>query len=267
MSHEFSLHAELFAFLRRLDGLIGRAIAAAEEAYGPESFTDRFRGLHISPDEVERLLAREPVTPVLRTESADEDDVFNLGEFGETSQLDWLARVYGLSSFDLDVLLIALAPELDLRYERLYAYLQDDVTRRRPSIDLALNLLCQSAESKIERRAHFSPDSPLIRHGLMHLLADPAQPQPPLLAHYFKLDEQIVRWLLNERSLDERLASFCELIEPARALAESPLGDEVRRSLASIASRPIPPSGGCCFAFTVHAAQANATRLQRWPMS
>ena len=30
---------------------------------------------------------------------------------------------YDLSQFDLDVLLIALAPELDLRYERLYAYL------------------------------------------------------------------------------------------------------------------------------------------------
>ena len=27
----------------------------------------------------------------------------------------------------------ALAPEIDLRYERLYAYLQDDVTRRRPT--------------------------------------------------------------------------------------------------------------------------------------
>ena len=52
MCTELTLHAELFAFLRRLDRLIGRAIAAAEEAYGPESFTDRFRGLHISPDEV-----------------------------------------------------------------------------------------------------------------------------------------------------------------------------------------------------------------------
>ena len=38
-------------------------------------------------------------------------------------------------------LLIALAPEIDPRYERLYAYLQDDVTRKRPSIDLTLNLL------------------------------------------------------------------------------------------------------------------------------
>jgi hypothetical protein len=46
-----------------------------------------------------------------------------------------------LSAFDVDLILLALAPKLDLRYERLYAYLQDDVTRTWPSVDLALNLL------------------------------------------------------------------------------------------------------------------------------
>ena len=48
----------------------------------------------------------------------------------------------------IDVLLICLASELDLRYERLYAYLQDDVTRKQPSVDLVLNLLCPSFEAK-----------------------------------------------------------------------------------------------------------------------
>ena len=97
-------------------------------------------------------------------------------------------------------MLIALAPELDLRYERLYAYLQDDVTRKRPSVDLALNLLCPSAAVKLARRMHFAPDAPLIRHGLLHLIPDPNHIQPPLLAHYLKLDEQIVRLLLGQKA-------------------------------------------------------------------
>jgi hypothetical protein len=75
-----------------------------------------------------------------------------------------LARAFQLSSFDLDVILVALAPEVDLRYERLYAYLQDDVTRRRPSIDLAFNLLCTSPEDKLARRAHLAAAAPLSRH-------------------------------------------------------------------------------------------------------
>ena len=53
----------------------------------------------------------------------------------------------GFSDFEMDVLLVAFAVEVDLRYERLYAWLQDDATRRRPSVALALDLLCESVGS------------------------------------------------------------------------------------------------------------------------
>src|SRR5262245_2591441 len=131
--------AELFTALRRLDQLLERAVVAANEAFGPEAQLDRFRGLHISPEEVERLLARDPAAPTFHIYSPEPEGSFS---YEETSRLAWIADSYGLSQFDLDLLLVALAPELDLRYERLYAYLQDDVTRKRPSIDLTLNLLC-----------------------------------------------------------------------------------------------------------------------------
>jgi hypothetical protein len=60
---------------------------------------------------------------------------------GVTLRLEELARLFHLTPFDVDTLLICLALELDLRYERLYAYLQDDVTKKLPSVDLVLNLL------------------------------------------------------------------------------------------------------------------------------
>ncbi len=229
--------ADLLAALRRLDRLIRRALVAAEEAYGAESLADRFRGLHIGPEEVDRLLDRDPGAPALRMSGAETAKVFESDECGRTSRLAWLAGAYGLSPFDLDVLLIALAPELDLRYERLYAYLQDDVTRRRPSVDLALNLLCPSAEAKIESRARFAPESPLIRHSLVHLLPDQNQTRPTLLAHYLKVDDQIARWLLAERSLDERLASFSGFIAPDVSLNGLPLDDRLRRDLSSLIVR------------------------------
>jgi SpoVK/Ycf46/Vps4 family AAA+-type ATPase len=227
----------LFAALRRLDRLIQRAITVAEDTYGPESLTDRFRGLLIGPDEVERLLARDPGAPALRTGAVETAEEPGPDESGRMPQLDWLAVAYDLSPFDLDVLLIALAPELDLRYERLYAYLQDDVTRRRPSVDLALNLLCPSAVAKIQSRARFAPESPLIRHGLVHLLPDQNQMRPTLLAHYLKVDDQIARWLLGERSLDERLMSFSEFIAPVVSLNDLGLDDGLRRALSSLIGR------------------------------
>jgi hypothetical protein len=91
------------------------------------------------------------------------------------ASLAWLARRFDLACFDLDIVLIALAPEIDLRYERLYGYLQDDVTRRRPSVDLTLNLLGASAGERLARRRHFGSDAPLFRHGLARLEAEPNQ--------------------------------------------------------------------------------------------
>src|SRR5262249_24049238 len=117
---------------------------------------DAWRGLSITEAEVDALLARSLGQPPWDAGSGDPalaDVRAAVDRFGADIDrrcactavplaLVELARRFELTRFDTDVLLIALAPELDLRYERLYAYLQDDVTRRRPSIDLALHLLC-----------------------------------------------------------------------------------------------------------------------------
>ena len=222
----------LLPALNRLDRLLERAVAAARAAYGPEATADPFRGLHISPSEVERLLARAPGGPVLWT--GEQEDEAETHPVAETSRLAWLAQAFRLSPFGVDVLLIALAPELDLRYERLYAYLQNDVTRKRPSVDLALHLLCGSAAEKLARRVQFATDAPLIRHNLLYLIPDPSQVQPPLLAHFLKLDDQIIRLLLGQDSLDARLAPFCERVEPTVYLEELPLKAETKQALRSL---------------------------------
>jgi len=205
---------ELFSALRRLDILLQHAVARAEQAYGPEALRDNFRGLYLSHADAEDLLGREPGTPTLSTFEGLPLPPTD----GSDSQLHRLQQLFSLSDFDLNVVCMALAPELDLRYERLYAYLQDDVTRRHPTLDLALNILCGSAEDKIERRAQFAPEAPLLRPGLIQVFPDPHQSRPSLLAHYFKLDPQIVRMLLGQLSLDERLRDYCQLLTPAVAI-------------------------------------------------
>ena len=209
----------LLTLLRRVDRLLEQALAIAPSLYGIDAATDPYRGLHIAPDTVGRLLAREAGAPLFPPQATRLVEP-QIDPLETVPRLQRLCEAFGLSTFDLDVLLIALAPELDLRYERLYAYLQDDVTRRRPSVDLALNLLCPSAEAKLARRAHFASNAPLIDHNLVHLVPEPNGLQPPLLSHYLKLDDQIVRLLVGERGVDRRLASFCRLIEPGSASHE-----------------------------------------------
>ncbi len=114
-----------------------------------------------------------------------------------SSRLAALAYDFGLSAFDVDVLTIALAPEVDLGYGRLYAFLQDDVSRRRPSVDLALNLLCPTVEAKTARREHFAADAPLIAGDLVTLGGDPAAPAESSLAQALEVDGAVARYLLG----------------------------------------------------------------------
>lgn len=227
---------EIQQALKRLDGLLQQAVDTARRRWAREPGTDPFRGLYISEQDIVQTLSCDPITSILWGEKAQAFDE-NDARTTETSRLEWLRETFGLTDFDAAMLLIALAPELDLRYERIFAYLQDDVSKKRPTIDLALNLLCGSVETKLTYRDRFASNAPLIQYRIIHLIPDPNQTQPPLLAHYLKLDEQIVRLLLDGQALDARLVSFSQLIEPTRSLDELPLAAEKADSLAALVSQ------------------------------
>ncbi|WP_424097839.1 AAA family ATPase [Moorena producens] len=220
---------DLLSALERLNKLLEQAVIKAEAVYGSQAATDPYRGLRIDRDQVKQLLDREPGIPLFAVDSEKtESDQTN------NTPLNWLKQTFGLSEFDLDVMLIALAPEIDLAYEGLYAYLQDDVTRRRPSIDLALNLLCPSPEAKLLQRVHFAPDAPLIKHGLLHLIPDPHQVKPPILSYYLKLDDQVIHSLLKQKRLESRLESWCQLIDSPAVEDKLPIRDDIKHILPKL---------------------------------
>jgi AAA+ superfamily predicted ATPase len=111
--------------------------------------------------------------------------------------------------------LIALAPEVDLRYERLYGYLQDDVNRRCPTVDLVLDLITRTPAEKIAGRAAFGAESDLVENRIVWLVPEQRAIPPPLLAHAVKVDDQIIDGVLGQSGLDRRLPSFCRLLAPA----------------------------------------------------
>ncbi|NES22145.1 MAG: ATP-binding protein [Symploca sp. SIO3E6] len=220
---------DLLLALQRLDKLLEQAVIKAQTVYGSEAANDPYRGLRIAHDEVQQILERQPGRPLfaVSTESAQPNN----------KSLNWLQQTFGLSEFDLEIILITLAPEIDLGYERLYAYLQDDVTRRRPSMDLALNLLCPSAEAKLLQRSHFAPDAPLIKYDLLHLIPDPHQGSPPLLSHYLKLDNQVIHFLLQQKGLEPHLVSWCQLVADPAVEDKLPIRNEIKQILPKLATQ------------------------------
>jgi ATP-dependent 26S proteasome regulatory subunit len=221
---------DLLTHLRSLDALLKLALARARLLYESETTDGSYHGIYISEEEIDSLVNRE---------SDDLCPGNAVGEllrgFHHSPRIKALCDQWGFTEFDTAVLLLTVAPELDLRYERIYAYLQDDVTRRRPTVDLALRLLCDSLDARLDQRPRFAPDAPLIRSGLLRLVADPAQSDVPLLAHQLRLDERAVNLLLGRDDLDARLASFCDLT-PATALNSSQRnGNEIERRLPAFA--------------------------------
>lgn len=233
----------LLAAMRRLDALLETLIRAAEAQGGVAAAA--LRGMFVSPEEAAALLARLPGSPIMSTaagaslaEPLDPSGTLDRsGVLDRNAVLGELSAAFGLTGFDADLLLVALAPELDLRYERIYGFLQDDTTRRRATVDLALSLRTASVAEKSARLAHFSADAPLIRHGLLHLVPDPAHSHPPLLAHAMVVDPQVVGWLLGHPHLDHRLAAFCRLEWPALGLDGLVLPEAIGAALRALGAR------------------------------
>ena len=183
-----------------------RAAATAE-------VDDRLRGLYLSDDRIDELLdagpaqplGPDPATTAWTTElerRADEQVAA-----GAVLRLRELAAAFDLLDLDVELLLIAAAPDIDPRFEALYGYLNDDVSRRRATTGLAL-LLCGIASASAAGRARLSPEAPLVRHGLVTVDRGVGGGEVPLLSRPLTVPDRVVAHLLGDDAVDAWLASY-----------------------------------------------------------
>lgn len=241
---------------RRLDILLERAVAQFRIRRSRDT-PGEFHGLYISDEEIDGLVTEgkrkdylctdetlekawaetESKITVLRSEI--QKRVYESQRAGVFLRLPHLCTVFGLSPFETDLLLIALAPELDLRYQKLYAYLQDDVTRKRPSVDLALRFFCLMLNERVKAREVFTESSPLFASSLLMLYEDPAERPATLLSRSLKIDDRVMEFLLGSNRLDQRLAANLQMarwIKPEINLRDLIIPENVKASLEKIIS-------------------------------
>jgi MoxR-like ATPase len=162
-----------FAFLDgRLRSAV-RAVAAADP-----NTDDALRGLYISDEQALSLAG-------------------NLGSQTAEPLLTAAAERLALDALDAAVLAICSAPELHPRYGRLYAYLQDDVTKRLPSPRLVATLLGAEAVDQADVLACFAPEARLMRSGATRILVP--DPAVPLADRPVKLADRLAAFLLGAR--------------------------------------------------------------------
>lgn len=191
-----------------------------------------FPGLYISEDEVDSLLAKE--TSDVEDTTEIEALECKIAERKQASlqkdmefRLEQVRELFNLTPFELDAVMVVMASELDLKYSKLFAYLQDDITKKKPTVGLILSLFCQSKEEAIDARRNFSYNSPLMKNLIFHL----EDGEVPLLERSVKLDDRILGFLLGSNELDSNVASFAWLKHPERGFDELALPEDLEEQL------------------------------------
>jgi len=195
---------------------------------GPREGPDPLRGLYLSDGEVDRLLALPPaagqnpeIDEVLGRVEADAD---RAEAAGAVLRLRRMERVFGLLPVDVDLLLLALAPDVDQRFERLYGYLHDDLTRRRASIGLALALVGAPALAA-PARGRLRAGAPLIDDGLVEV----TDADRPFLSRTLRVPDRVVMHLLGDDAPDTLLTGLLAPPVPSLAGAPKELAATLRR--------------------------------------
>jgi SpoVK/Ycf46/Vps4 family AAA+-type ATPase len=116
-----------------------------------------------------------------------------------------LQELFSLSPLERDILLVCLLPELDARYRRLFGYLQDDASRRQPTVELVLQIVHSIVPDLGRGRSAFDAEAPLVAHHLLALSSD-VQGDEALPMRSVRVDDRIVGFLLGSDRSDGRLA-------------------------------------------------------------
>jgi len=112
---------------------------------------------------------------------------------GMALPLDALGTRFGLTRIEQDALLLVAAPELDAGYERIYAYIVDNLNRRAPCVELLLTVVAESPATRLALRRALGPAGRLRRYGLLRAYGE----SPVELAQDLTLGEGVFEYLMG----------------------------------------------------------------------
>jgi SpoVK/Ycf46/Vps4 family AAA+-type ATPase len=210
---------------------------------------DAFRGMYVSEDEFMRLVAdAEEGAEAEVEEDGDPETEERAGkinslrdeiagrkaasrERGVFLPIVHVSSVFALSAVEQGVVMLALAVELDRKYERIFGFMADDLTIRLPNVGLALQLVCRTADEMRAARVVFSPRGKLAKYLLAKEENEPFG--RPLLSRPFALDRRVTAFLLDTGALDEELQQVVTIHYPDEPLEPLLVHHDVQAQLSA----------------------------------
>ncbi|GHA84157.1 ATPase AAA [Streptomyces tendae] len=224
------------ALFDRLTVLRDRVAALVEHRTADDpTADDPLRGLYLPDEAVHHLLRTWPSAESVAAATATAVEPRSAG--APAGPGDRLARLAGrtrLTELDTAALLVALAPDVDRTFEPLYGYLNNDVSRRRATVGLALDL-CGVPAHVATARARFHASAPLRALGLLEV----EEPERPFLTRSLRVPDRLVGHLLGDDTPD---AALLGLLLPMPDPLPAAGGDSdvfVRRLAARLQDGPL----------------------------
>ena len=182
-----------------------------------EDRQESFLGLFISESDVDAILAELhgqmldalPGEELLLSRIERTEVAINLRL--DATEIDLpimkLVRLFGLQAQESELLMLALASEIDERFGRVFGFLHDDVGRKSLSISLAAKLSSSADKMMTEYRRALNADAALLHFSLLTLKDDDSM---PISQRGIKLDNRIVNFLSGVWQIDEQLLPVLE---------------------------------------------------------
>jgi len=215
---------------RALRAAVQRQTMAAERLLRPD-----VSPLCVTQDQVEILLGdvdalaaweAEPA-PLTATEELEQERLrLRATSAGDGLPLDRLSRHLGLTAFEQEAVLLCAAPEIDVAYERIYAYVLDDLNRRFPCVELLAELTAVSLEERLARQRALSRFGRLRRCGVIEARSE----APTELRQELRLAPTALGFLLTAGGSERAFGDPDDVELPASSELPSGLSrDEIAR--------------------------------------
>ncbi|NUO82942.1 ATP-binding protein [candidate division KSB1 bacterium] len=214
-------HAHLLEELRWLNRLLLAHVLRLRHVNFYDSVKD-LRGFFAADEEIDAIFAEEILENDKASGGHDTEQIAQLQAQAQQIRASITARLHAtiaqnvvlplphlagcfqLKPFEQQALLICLAPQLDARYDKIYAYLQNDLTKKFPSLDLILSLLCDNAEVRLSGLNYFHPAAPLRRFDLLETAENDWGSSAAHRA--LRINTRILHYALGNNAVDEQLA-------------------------------------------------------------
>ncbi|QMV43930.1 ATP-binding protein [Cohnella cholangitidis] len=152
--------------------------------------------------------------------------------------LSYLRRIFGMTEMEEKIVFVCLAVEVDRKYEAAFELLQDERGATYPRRDLIASLVGRDEEQRFQAVRALRADGLLRRF----FLREPAvnRKYETTINRYCRLDERIVRFVLDSAELPASMVRYMSLLppsaEPAPLLGHADIQDNLRQWIASRAS-------------------------------